>query len=175
MPIERLLQPIPGARISRLARDVLEGSALCAIATVTPRANAHVNTAYFAWNRELEIVWLSDPAATHSRSLRAASTVAIAVYDSHQTWGEKDRGIQLFGSAGEVAGASNQEVERLYARRFPRYSRSDFTGYRFYRFRPRRLKVFDERSLGPGVFVTASLRSGGQVVWQRTDVYRASA
>jgi hypothetical protein len=33
------------------------------------------------------------------------------------------------------------------------------------------VKLFDERELGPGVFVTASVRSGGQVAWQRTDVY----
>lgn len=175
MPIEQQVKPIPSARIARLSHRLLEETALCAIATVTSRATAHVHTAYFAWNRRLEIVWLSDPTATHSRSLRVAPTVAIAVFDSHQGWGGQDRGIQLFGSAREVAGAATQEVERLYARRFPHYSASDFTGYRFYRFRSRRLKVFDERSLGPGVFVTAVLRSGGRVAWQRTEVYRASA
>jgi uncharacterized protein YhbP (UPF0306 family) len=57
---------------------------LCAIATVSPGNRAHVNTAYFAWSREFELVWLSEPAARHSRNLRANSTAAIAVYDSSQ-------------------------------------------------------------------------------------------
>ena len=41
---------------------------------------------------------------------------------------------------------------------FSGYRGSEFGGYRFYRFRPRRLKVFDERALGSGVFVTAWVR-----------------
>ena len=45
------------------------------------------------------------------------------------------------------------------------------SAYRFYRFRPRRMKLFDETSLGGGVFVLATVRNG-QVAWERTEVYR---
>jgi hypothetical protein len=39
-------------RIVALARDLLEASPLCAIATVASRDRAHVNTAYFAWSTD---------------------------------------------------------------------------------------------------------------------------
>ena len=130
-----------------------------------------MNTAYFAWSPEFALVWLSEPSATHSRNVRARPGVAIAVYDSNQTWGKPDRGIQLFGSAREVSGARARRAEEIYAQRFPRYEPADFGWYRFYRFRPRRVKLFDERRLGAGTFVTARVDTGGRLGWARTDIY----
>ena len=54
---------------------------------MSPRTTAHVNTVYFVWNQEFDVFWLSDPAATHSRNIRARRSTAIAVYDSRQVWG----------------------------------------------------------------------------------------
>ena len=173
MPIERSLRPVATTRIATLAHRLLEASTLCAIATVGPGGRAHINTAYFAWSRDLEIVWLSDPSARHSQNLRRNPSVAIAVCDSTQTWGQSDRGIQLFGTARETAGRLTRVSERIYAARFPAYEGPEFGAFRLYRFRPRRIKVFDERALGSGVFVTASVGAGGRVSWQRTERYRA--
>jgi hypothetical protein len=117
---------------------------------------------------------MSDPRAAHSRYLGTAPTAALAIYDSHQTWGGQDRGIQLFGLAAEVDARGLAEAERVYGGRFHRFSRSEFTGYRFYRFVPRRLRLFDEGALGAGVFVTARVRSGGRLEWERTVAYRGS-
>jgi uncharacterized protein YhbP (UPF0306 family) len=171
VPIERSKRSLAPARLKTVARRLLDSSTLCAIATVSPRGRAHVNTAYFAWSRELELVWISEPDARHSRNLAANSSAAIAVYDSTQVWGNPDRGIQLFGSAREVRGAAAREAERLYSRRFPRFADTDVSAYSFYRFRPRRLKVFDEAELGGGVFVTAAVRAGGQLAWAGTETY----
>jgi len=148
---------------------------LSAIATLTPSCRPHVNTAYFAWSPELEIVWLSEPRASHSRNLRANNSVAIAVYDSGQTWGEPDRGIQLFGAARMVAGREAGQARALYAKRFPRFADSDPGAYRFYLFRPRRLKLFHERALGPATFVSARVGPGNRLAWAATEMYRASA
>jgi hypothetical protein len=174
VPIEHRGRPISAARITRLVHELLDASSLCAIATASPEATAHVNTAYFAWNTELDAVWISDPGATHSRNLRRRPTCSIAVYDSRQSWGGPDRGIQLFGSAGEAPAAVLEEARRMYSDRFPEYSTDDVTGYRFYRFRTRRLKVFDERALGPGTFVTARRQRTGRIAWERTQVYRSA-
>jgi uncharacterized protein YhbP (UPF0306 family) len=171
MPIERSRRPLAVARIRAEARRLLDGSTLCAIATVSPGNRAHVNTAYFAWSREFDLVWLSEPTARHSRNLRANSTAAIAVYDSSQSWEKPDRGIQLFGSAREVAAPAARPAERVYARRFPESAQADLSPYRFYRFRPSRMKLFDEAALGAGVFVTATVRSGGRIAWERTEIY----
>jgi len=163
--IVRSTRPVAAARIRRVARSLLDASELCAIATVTREDRAYVNTAYFAWSPDLRIVWISEPRASHSRNLRANTSAAIAVYDSTQTWGKPDRGIQLFGSAREADG----DAVEVYAKRFPEYEDGP---YRCYELRPRRIKLFDERGLGAGVFVTARVARDGEIAWQRTDVYR---
>jgi uncharacterized protein YhbP (UPF0306 family) len=166
--IERSRRRVGDARLRRIARELLEASTLCAIATVGPAGRAHVNTAYFAWAPDLRLVWLSHPRAAHSRNLRTNDSAAIAVYDSTQTWGASDRGIQLFGSAG--AGAD--DAEAIYAGRFPDYLGSGLAAYRFYELGPRAVKLFDEDAIGAGSFVTARVRSGGRLVWERTELYR---
>lgn len=175
MGIKRSDRQVSAAGLERLARDLLDASTLCAIATVSSDGGAHVNTAYFTWSNRLDLVWLSDPDAKHSRNLHERSTAAIAVYDSHQTWGSPDRGIQLFGTAGRtVNSAATHEAEVIYAARFPGYRAADFAAYCFYRFRPHLLKVFDETSLGSGVFVTARVTDGA-LTWVSTEVYDASS
>jgi uncharacterized protein YhbP (UPF0306 family) len=161
--------------MTALTRRLLDASALCAIATVSPRGRACVNTAYFASTPDLRLVWVSERGASHSRNLRASATAAVAVYDSNQRWGEPDRGIQLFGSAHELVGAAAIAAEAVYGERFPARRSADLEGYCFYGFRPRRIKLFDEPSLGPGVFVTAKVGGSGRLTWEKTDVYRASS
>lgn len=58
-----------------------------------------------------------------------------------------------------------------YGRRFAGFSDTQYQAYRFYRCRPRQMKLFDEPVLGDGTFVVACV-DGGAFVWERTDVYR---
>jgi len=97
------------------------------------------------------------------------------VYDSTQSWGGRDRGIQLFGSARELSGSRAADATRTYGNRFTAFARADTSAYRCYRFRPSRLKLFDERSLGSGVFVTARMGRDRRPRWERTEVYRAGS
>jgi uncharacterized protein YhbP (UPF0306 family) len=172
MAVKRSSRRVAASRLEQLARRLLDASSLCAFATVSPAGRAHINTAYFAWSAAFDVVWLSAPVAAHSRNVRDDPSTAVAVYDSTQTWGRPDRGIQLFGTAREVSGRALAEAQRLYADRFPESESMDMSAYRFYRLRPRRLKIFDEEELGGGVFVTASVGSGGSLSWARTDLYR---
>src|SRR5919109_5536638 len=130
MTIERSGRRVGAARLRSLAEELLEASTLCAISTVGPRAHAYVNTAYFAWAPDLRIIWLSDPGAQHSRNLRANGSAAVAVFDSSQTWGNPDRGIQVFGDAR----AAGVDAEEVYAARFDEYSSRE--AYRFYELVP---------------------------------------
>jgi uncharacterized protein YhbP (UPF0306 family) len=164
------MRPIARPRIERAAFRLLDASPLCAISTVGPRITAHIHTAYFAWNKDFEIFWLSDPAARHSRNIRARPSTAITVFDSHQVWGQPDRGIQLFGSTRELPATQIAPADSLYAARFPGDATPDLRAYRFYRFRSERLKLFDEAVFGPGVFVTATIHSGQRLIWGRTDI-----
>jgi uncharacterized protein YhbP (UPF0306 family) len=163
--ITRSRRRVGAERLRSVAEELLDASTLCAISTVSPGGRAHVNTAYFAWAPDLRIVWLSEPRARHSRNLRANASAAVAVFDSSQTWGKPDRGIQLFGAAREGGG----DAEEVYARRFPAYE--GFKAYRVYELLPSRVKLFDERALGAATFVTARVGRDGGLTWERTEVY----
>jgi uncharacterized protein YhbP (UPF0306 family) len=172
MTIERSRQRVAASRVRDAAGRLLDASTLCAIATVSDQGRAHINTAYFAWSDDFDVVWLSHPQARHSRNVRANGRVAIAVYDSSQTWGKPDRGIQLHGSAREVTARAEGSAEAVYGARFRDYDAADFAAYRFYRFRPRRVKLFDETFFGTGVFVTARVGRDGALEWGGTELYR---
>ena len=169
--VERFARSVAAARLAEVARELLDASTLCSIATVTPSGRAYVSTAYFAWTPDVDIIWISHPDAIHSRNLAANSSAALAVYDSGQRWGGADRGIQLFGTARQVAGRAAHEAARSYAARFPAYEEHQSRAYTLYRFRPRRLKLFDEAALGAGVFVLARRAPAGELAWVRTEVY----
>ena len=169
VPIERSSKHPSSSRLAAIARRLLDESDLCAIATVSPGGRAHINTAYFAWSPEFATVWLSAPDAQHSRNVRATSSAAVAVFRSTQRWGGSDRGIQLFGRARELRGRASLEAERLYAKRFRAYE-GDLPAFRFYRLATRRMKLFDERVLGGGTFVTVSVQRG-RVKWEKTESF----
>jgi uncharacterized protein YhbP (UPF0306 family) len=153
-----------------MTRRLLDESKLCAIATVSPGARAHINTAYCAWGTSFEIVWLSAPEARHSRNIRANPSAAVAVYRSTQTWGRSDHGIQLFGSARELRGRDARAAEAVYAARFKSYD-ADLDAYRMYRLRPRRIKLFDEHAIGGATWVTVAVGAGGRLRWVQTETY----
>jgi uncharacterized protein YhbP (UPF0306 family) len=170
MPIQRSHKRLSSQRLADVARELLGAARLCAISTVGSSGRAYVNTAYFAWSESFDVVWISEPHARHSRNLRANDSAAIAVFDSRQTWGKPDRGIQLFGSARE----GGDDAERIYSARFPEYRREEMPAYRAYMFRPRRVKLFDERALGVATFVTARVVRDGTLTWERTERYRST-
>ena len=123
---------------------------------------------YFAWSDRFEIFWISDADSIHSRNLARNSSAAVTIYDSHQTWGRPDRGIQLFGVAGVTTGRREQEAQRVYGGRFPNYD-AEAQGLPMYRFNGRTVKLFDERALAPVTFVTARVTRDG-LAWMKTEV-----
>jgi uncharacterized protein YhbP (UPF0306 family) len=175
MPIVQSKQRFAEARMVEAARRLVGASTLCAIATVGRGGSAHVHTAYFAFTPELELIWLSEPRAQHSRNVHSRKTVAIEVYDSRQVWGKEDCGIQLFGSARKLTGSDASQAEAVYAARFSEYAHEGLSAYRFYAFRPGRIKLFDERDFGAGRFVTARVGKGGRLTWEGTQIYRSVA
>ena len=168
--IERRSRRFSSDRLERVARRLMNASPLCALATVSPGGRPHINHMYFAWSGRFELVWISDPGSRHSRNLLANSSAAVTIYDSHQTWGRPDRGIQMFGAANAVTGRAAGQAERAYSARFPSYDPSTAESYPFYRFRPREVKLFYERVLGGGTLVTAKV-SGEGLAWVRTEVF----
>ena len=121
---------------------------------------------YFAWTDRFEVIWISDPDSLHSRYLVKNTSAAVTIYASNQVWGKPDRGIQLFGTARVTKGS---EGPRAYRKRFRDFDAGS-NDLPYYRFRPRTVKLFDERSLGPGMLVTARVTTDG-LAWTKTEVW----
>jgi uncharacterized protein len=166
MTVESRSRRYSSALLERVARRLMDASALCSLATVSPRGRAHINHMYFAWSDGFEVFWISDPDSVHSRNLLRNPSAAVTVYASNQVWGKPDRGIQLFGSAGVARG---REGVRVYAGRFKDFD-AEGNDLPVYRFRPRTVKLFDERSIAGGTLVTARVTRDG-LAWRKTEVW----
>jgi uncharacterized protein YhbP (UPF0306 family) len=173
MPVKvtRTHRRISAPRMTQVARRLLDAAPLCALATVAPGGRAHVNTMYFVRSGDWDLVWISAPTSQHSRNVRERGTAAIAVFDSHQHWGGRDRGIQVFGRASELGGRAARDALAAYGRSFEP-DEGILGRYAAYRLRPSLLKLFDERAFGSGTFVSARVGRGGTLRWERTEVYR---
>jgi uncharacterized protein YhbP (UPF0306 family) len=147
----------------------MNAAPLCSLATVSPGGKAHINHMYFAWSGWFDVYWISDADSIHSKNLLRNHSAAITVYDSKQTWGKPDRGMQLFGRAGVVTGTAAGEAASAYAKRFKDFD-ADSSDLPYYRFRPREVKLFDERNLDGGTLVSARVTQTG-VTWLKTEVW----
>ena len=75
-----------------------------------------------------------------------------------------------FWRARELRGRDARAAEQLYARRFKAYD-ADLDANRFYRLRPRRVKLFDEYALGGGDVCHRFGGVSGRLRWVRTESY----
>ena len=165
MSLEVIERPLEDPKVRRCILRILGRNQLCAIATVTSRGGAYINSAYFAYTPDLVFYFYSYPDTRHAVNLRANSSMAMAVFDSGQAWGRPDRGLQLFGAARAAVGPSARTAERTYDRRFPDHAAwkapvvtdESAAPPRAFQFRPTTVKLFDERAFGAGIFVRAAI------------------
>jgi uncharacterized protein YhbP (UPF0306 family) len=152
-------------KVKRSIFNIFDRNVLCSMATVTKKQRAHINTAYFAYSKEPELFFCSYPDSIHCQNLSGNSSMAVTVFESAQTWGKPDTGIQLFGSCYEAKGNWRKKAEKVYGSRFKGFVKwkreieredGEFT-LRFYRFVPTQAKILDEKVFGGGVFVSVSL------------------
>lgn len=155
--------------LNAVVRQILDSSELCAMATVTDDGAAHINTAYFAFDDELRVYFLSNPDSLHCQNIERRPDMAIAVFDTRQPWGTPGKGLQLFGAGTLARGEAHDRAREVYGRRFPLFrelsnSRGAQLGgpsfhlLRLCEFAPARAKILDEERLGDGTNVVAEIR-----------------
>lgn len=141
---------------------ILEANALCSMATRSEAGVIHLNTAYFCFNRDLSLYFLSHPGSLHCRNLIRVPQMAVAVAAGDQLWGDPHAGLQLNGRGEPAESDAEHEARDLYHRRFPRYRElphrsASSPSLRFYRFEPERVQILDEWEFGEEVFISASI------------------
>jgi hypothetical protein len=157
-----------GDRLQASLTRMLAANSLCSMATRSAPGAVHISTAFFSYNHDLILHFLSHPESVHSHNLRSHPQMAVAVFDSRQPWGSPHSGLQLFGTGTVTADDAVEAARESYAARFPRYrdllkpASGDsvgptFRALRFYSFVPERIQILDEWEFGDEAFITATV------------------
>lgn len=148
--------------LNQVVSDILSANTLMSVATIKD-GQAYINTAYFCFNEDLDIFFLSHPQSQHSLNIGANETVAISVYDSHQEWDQPKKGLQLFATCAPAQGLTILEGGKLYMQRFSGLKKwithiddlmKNVIESKLYIAKVHALKVFDEDALGPDLFLS---------------------
>jgi uncharacterized protein YhbP (UPF0306 family) len=159
----------PPERLWQVVHRIVNGNMLCAMATTGEDGEPHVNTAFFSFDDDLTLYFLSHPDSSHARNIRRSSALAVAVFDDLQPWGAQQTGLQLFGRAEPATSVLEQAARQNYGVRFPLYTefvegrleegapKPSFFELRFLAFRPSRIKIMSEVDFGDDVIVPATV------------------
>jgi nitroimidazol reductase NimA-like FMN-containing flavoprotein (pyridoxamine 5'-phosphate oxidase superfamily) len=89
------------------AHDLIAANRYMTIATADAQGTPWVSPVWFAPSGDAHLLWVSDPAARHSRNIAARPEIAIVVFDSRVEVGSAEA-LYLQGTAQEVAGEELQ-------------------------------------------------------------------
>jgi uncharacterized protein YhbP (UPF0306 family) len=155
-------------RLSASVLRILATNTLCSLATRGDAGAVHISTAFYCFDPDFRLYFLSHPESVHCRHLARVPQMAVAVFDSHQAWGEPHAGLQLFGT-GRAADDRDVRPAKLYGARFPRYrefldgrlqGRPTSTSpavLKLYRFVPQTLRILDEWEFGEDISISAAI------------------
>lgn len=120
----------------------------------------------FAFDRGLNLYFLSPPTAEHSLAIEAWPHVAVAVADSQQTGDAGKRGIQAIGTSRRLVGTDLNPGLHAYRTRFPAAlellaseATMEASGMesRMWVIAIDEVKIFDESSFGEETWITPRL------------------
>ncbi len=103
------------------AKEILKTNSVATLAT-NDGDRSHANNIYFAYNKDLEIVFVSDKDTTHAENIEKNGKVSIVVYNEPEAYGSNHQGIQIQGICTQASGLNLVECWHLYTKRFPVYA-----------------------------------------------------
>lgn len=145
---------------------ILADNTLMAVASIKDK-ESYIHTAYYVYNKDSSLFMLTEPFRQHSLNVVQNSSVAVAIYDSHQPWDQHKRGLQIFGKCSLASGAQMAEGFLLYAQRFSGLTKwiknvedlaKNIIQSKLYVIETRSLKLFDEHSFGAEVWIPLTVR-----------------
>jgi hypothetical protein len=163
----RLVNPsYPSDQLKASILAILNSVELCSMSTITPTSSSYIHTAYFCYSDALDLYFISNIDATHSKNLVRSPTMAVTVFDTNQPWDSLHRGLQLFGKARIAGITESVKALAIHAARFHAYGEyikainpleREAMPYKFYIFRPDSIKIFDEKEFGEETFILAQV------------------
>ena len=125
---------------AELARGIIDANLYMTLATADREGRPWASPVYYAVDGYRELVWVSDPGATHSRNLAERPQIAIVIYDSRTTPAER-QAVYLEAVAHQVSPDELDDALEIFSRRsiehgLSAWGRDDVT-------EPRQFRMFE--------------------------------
>ncbi len=158
-------------RLRPIVHRILDGNMLCSMATTMEDGTPHIHNAFFCFDDDLNLYFLSHPTTNHARNIGRRSQMAVGVCHGGQPWGQSHSGLQFVGHCEPATGEIERTARHQYGVRFPLYLefvnksltgaglKPSFFELRYYVFRPSSVKVLAEADFGDEVLVTADVET----------------
>ncbi len=153
-------------KLNHSVSKILNSNILCSIASIKD-GESYIHTAYFNFNKKLDLYYISDPSTQHTLNIEKNPSVAVSVYDSNQPWDNSKCGLQIFGKCEFASNAKLIEGTMLYLKRFAGLKQwiqhpDDFIrgaiNTRLFLITSTSLKLFDEETFGEEVFINLDFK-----------------
>jgi uncharacterized protein YhbP (UPF0306 family) len=127
-------------------RSLLDETTTLVLATRGTDGTPRATPVFFAVFESLKLVFLSDAESIHSRNLRRAPEVSVALYPEEPDW-RRLRGLQMMGRAAALAGPEADVAQQAYARRFGFVAELSqaLAASQIYAFAPTWIRLIDNR------------------------------
>lgn len=103
------------------AKEIMQNNIVATLCTSVGN-ETHANNIYFAYNNDLEIVFVSDKDTKHAENIEKNGKVSIVVYNAPVAYGSNHQGVQIQGICTLASGLNLVECWHLYTKRFPVYA-----------------------------------------------------
>jgi uncharacterized protein YhbP (UPF0306 family) len=147
----------PAEDFRKGVEGILAESMVLTLATAGPERGPHANLAFFAYDDDLVLYFVSERSTRHSVHLAEEARVAASVFVPPPVFGEQLRGVQLTGSAFEAWGRQAEAALAAYQGRYPAFAQDRAVREQFlagagpavlYRFQVEELTAVDELHFG---------------------------
>lgn len=147
----------PAEEFGKGVEGILAESMVLTLATAGPERGPHANLAFFAYDQDLVLYFVSERSTRHSLHLAEEARAAATVFLPPPVFGEQLRGVQLTGGAGEAWGRQAEAALAAYQGRYPAFARDPEVREQFltgggaaalYRFQVEELTAVDEPHFG---------------------------
>ncbi len=148
---------LPAEELREGVEGLLAEAMVLTLATAGHELGPHANLAFFAFDEDLVLYFVSERSTRHSLRLTEEARASATVFLPPPVFGEQLRGVQLTGSAGEAWGLHAQAALSAYQGRYPSFAQDPEVRAQFlagggaaalYRFQVEELTAVDEPRFG---------------------------
>lgn len=106
--------------LNKLAKKIITKNQYVSIASADSQGRPWVSPVVYAYDEDWNLYFVSMPSSRHCQNIKTNKNIALAIFDSHQKWGQ-GVGLQIEGQARVLNLKDSLLASRIYAKRIYPY------------------------------------------------------